>query len=327
MGVGCGPEEPGEECKPLGPRCQRRQGLSYPRARGRTGHAAGAQTARSCARSATSALLCWPARGTVAAVAIAMNDKQATSGIRPAALARAAYFGSAHFTAAAAVVAGGLVASAFWSSGRHGGLLLWVAALAGVAVLRSSSALAFNRGWLAQQPERLHELLAWVVPALMGSVWGLGGWWMLGFGEPGQVLVLISFSIGAVMGSISNAVYWPAHVGFFVPLMGLLVIGLLDHPRPESPVLIGGAVLITALMAVQGRALGRRLGEALSLAHENQQLAHRLATLSHTDALTGLPNRRAWDERLAGEWARARREAHALGMLVIDVDHFKQFND
>ncbi|HPB74398.1 MAG TPA: diguanylate cyclase [Chromatiaceae bacterium] len=52
-----------------------------------------------------------------------------------------------------------------------------------------------------------------------------------------------------------------------------------------------------------------------------------LAELSMFDGLTGIPNRRALDARLAQEWRRLARGGDTLGMLMIDVDHFKAFND
>ncbi len=52
-----------------------------------------------------------------------------------------------------------------------------------------------------------------------------------------------------------------------------------------------------------------------------------LADLARTDDLTGLANRRLFDERLREEIARARRYKCALSVLAIDIDHFKQVND
>lgn len=52
-----------------------------------------------------------------------------------------------------------------------------------------------------------------------------------------------------------------------------------------------------------------------------------LTTLSMTDTLTGLPNRRAFDERLTMEFARQQRTVRPLALLVLDVDYFKGYND
>ena len=52
-----------------------------------------------------------------------------------------------------------------------------------------------------------------------------------------------------------------------------------------------------------------------------------LERLAATDGLTGLANRRCFDGAMLGEWRRAAREERPLTLLLLDVDHFKQFND
>ena len=52
-----------------------------------------------------------------------------------------------------------------------------------------------------------------------------------------------------------------------------------------------------------------------------------LTALAYRDALTGMHNRRAFDEQLQREWDRARRSGKSLGLLTIDIDWFKRFND
>lgn len=55
-----------------------------------------------------------------------------------------------------------------------------------------------------------------------------------------------------------------------------------------------------------------------------QDLLKRQSTM---DGLTGLPNRRAFDELLSQEWRRGARLRSRLSLIMLDVDHFKQFND
>ncbi len=58
-----------------------------------------------------------------------------------------------------------------------------------------------------------------------------------------------------------------------------------------------------------------------------REYERQLHALAHSDHLTGLPNRRSYEERLTQAIARSRRSAMALALAYIDVDHFKQIND
>lgn len=58
-----------------------------------------------------------------------------------------------------------------------------------------------------------------------------------------------------------------------------------------------------------------------------EEYAVRLDRLSRHDALTGLANRRHFDEEVQQEWRRATRQQTALAILMIDIDHFKHYND
>ena len=66
------------------------------------------------------------------------------------------------------------------------------------------------------------------------------------------------------------------------------------------------------------------------LAQANQTLTdlnQQLEALSNSDGLMGIANRRYFDTRLNMEWRRAIREHQSLSLLMIDVDHFKRYND
>lgn len=67
-----------------------------------------------------------------------------------------------------------------------------------------------------------------------------------------------------------------------------------------------------------------------NLVRTNRELARREALireLSLTDALTGVGNRRSFDEKLLAESERARRYGLSLSLFILDIDHFKQVND
>lgn len=57
------------------------------------------------------------------------------------------------------------------------------------------------------------------------------------------------------------------------------------------------------------------------------ELEHRILRLASTDYLTGLLNRRAFLERLERELNRCQREASPMGIIIMDIDHFKKVND
>ena len=61
--------------------------------------------------------------------------------------------------------------------------------------------------------------------------------------------------------------------------------------------------------------------------HTVRESTHRLRTLAFTDTLTGLPNRRAFDDDLSREVSRARRHHHPLSLAVLDIDGLKTLND
>jgi diguanylate cyclase (GGDEF)-like protein/PAS domain S-box-containing protein len=104
----------------------------------------------------------------------------------------------------------------------------------------------------------------------------------------------------------------------------------------DRPVLRGDAVLGTLRVSWPAAAgapgegplsvvelLAAELGAVL----EQQRLLEQLRDLARTDPLTGLANRRLWDERVAVELVRAQRYDRPLCISAIDLDRFKPYND
>src|SRR6266542_3769673 len=74
---------------------------------------------------------------------------------------------------------------------------------------------------------------------------------------------------------------------------------------------------------------GRESGKLLMLRDisERKMSEERLEQMAHYDSLTGLPNRKLFSDRLSQSIIRARRNRQPVGLLFLDVDHFKDVND
>ena len=81
---------------------------------------------------------------------------------------------------------------------------------------------------------------------------------------------------------------------------------------------LSGASLLLALV------LARALAQSV---RRQAELVRQLGELARVDALTGVPNRRVWDEELGKGLERARRAGKPCSVGLIDLDHFKRFNN
>ncbi|TCT23709.1 diguanylate cyclase [Thiobaca trueperi] len=99
----------------------------------------------------------------------------------------------------------------------------------------------------------------------------------------------------------------------------------------ELDALVGSIRGMTATLIERKRAL-EDLNQSLEaqVQERTTQLSsanQRLAALATTDGLTGVANRRHFDETLAQEWERAQRAGTALALMLLDIDYFKRYND
>jgi len=126
------------------------------------------------------------------------------------------------------------------------------------------------------------------------------------------VVIMAMGTLGLIMG------YRPAR--FFMIAWGMLLVGVLAY-------MLKVFGLVPHNLLTQN---GFQVGSLMEMVLLSLALASRLRDLrlqSLTDTLTKVPNRRFFDEHAAIEFERARRNHGALALLVVDIDHFKQFND
>ncbi|GAB1410311.1 diguanylate cyclase [Desulfovibrionales bacterium] len=75
------------------------------------------------------------------------------------------------------------------------------------------------------------------------------------------------------------------------------------------------------------RELDQKILQLQALQAELEEKNRQLHILSSLDGLTGIPNRRQFDATLRQEWTRLTREQLPLALIILDVDHFKRYND
>jgi diguanylate cyclase (GGDEF)-like protein len=233
--------------------------------------------------------------------------------------------------------AGQLLTPEVWAR-RHRGIvwLLWlhVAGIAAFAVARGMGV-----------PHALQEASLVAVFALPAALPAIGR----RARSAAAVLGLITAS--AVIVHLSGGVV-EAHFHFFV-MVGVItlyqdwlpfglalgyvvvhhtVLGVLapndvfNHPAAQQApwkwALIHGGFVLAASIAYL---VNWRLSEHQAV--EISRLVSRLEGLARTDPLTGVPNRRVWEEELPRELERARRMGTGLCVAMIDLDNFKAYND
>jgi diguanylate cyclase (GGDEF)-like protein len=103
-----------------------------------------------------------------------------------------------------------------------------------------------------------------------------------------------------------------------------LIGGAFTAERLDAVTMIAGQLAVSLenamAFAMQERTVAERTAE---LAHANR----RLELLSVTDSLTAMPNRRRLENVLGLEWNRAYRTRKPLALAMVDIDHFKDYND
>lgn len=153
--------------------------------------------------------------------------------------------------------------------------------------------------------------------ALFGTI---PGWvWV----EPLTVLYVTGMLLGAGFVALSRGVHAARYynVAFAGAGVGIVVASVLDRiaSAPQWSDLWSAAGVVWAALFL-GLALAERIRQA-------ERHAAQLGEFAYRDQLTGIPNRRAFDETLDREWRRALRAASELSLVMFDIDHFKAYND
>jgi diguanylate cyclase (GGDEF)-like protein len=179
---------------------------------------------------------------------------------------------------------------------------------------------------------RASRPLYYTILALLAvTLFGIAGESCLGDAWPFFILdeVLQDGLLAAlVFAGISMARQGLGSARFFLVAFAGVAAGIVVGDLSEHGLIAGGSFLIDYSLDI-GIAI-EALFLALALADRTHRLdeeRRRLEVLIDVDALTGLANRRGFDEAMGREWQRNARAVAPLAMLMIDVDRFKKYND
>ncbi len=165
----------------------------------------------------------------------------------------------------------------------------------------------------------VEAVLVWGEPAIIESVFGPDDCWAM---RRGRAHVVHDMKTGLICPHVEKnklaAAYDPVQAYVCVPMMAQgEALGVLHVQSHRT-----GQVLPDFKQS-----LARTVAERVGLALANLKLRETLRMQSIRDPLTGVFNRRYMEESLLRELRRATRNQRPLGVIMLDLDHFKQFND
>ncbi|WP_100656058.1 GGDEF domain-containing protein [Alteromonas flava] len=230
-----------------------------------------------------------------------------------------------------------LITYLFRSSVELAYAMQWFFAVCGLSVVRIPLYFYYRRYKDTCDPKvlaRLHNRFI-LASATQGILYGIAWCHLLTANDPIVsalvALLAIGLSATALVGYASD---WRAMMAFFLPVFlpafgyFLLAGDSLSYALAVCMLLYGAVILRTMLPVnrsiLEAFSLNAQLKEQIEI---RKRAEEKLLALSRKDGLTGLANRRYFDEALQEEILRAQRAGSPLALLLIDVDSFKQYND
>jgi diguanylate cyclase (GGDEF)-like protein len=154
------------------------------------------------------------------------------------------------------------------------------------------------------------------LPKPLGEVLTCAGWALVPAGLVHPSIATLTSPVDAPPAALDARRIGVLAGASLLPPAALAGQALSGQPVSALPVAGISSVLVLLVLARMAELVQRIRRQAAELEH-----------LSSTDPLTGAANRRAWDAALADAAARAQRSAAPLSVAMLDLDHFKRFND
>ncbi len=200
-------------------------------------------------------------------------------------------------------------------------LFIWFGLVVTLSIVRFLIGKNFN----SQKHYSQAELSNWAnkyvfLTTMISTIWGLSGVVLFPNDLIHQMLlVMILFSV--LLAAIPTLA--ASRIAYYLQILVTLapITILLMMSRDDGHLLLSVSILIAALTLVLVSSY------IYHLLYELQGAQFALQNLADTDQLTQVANRRHFDREFKTEWRRAMRERTPISLMLLDVDHFKKYND
>ncbi len=201
-------------------------------------------------------------------------------------------------------------------------LTYWVGAIISVSIFRLGVTIYFQRLMIDLDDNQIKTWSRFLagMTFVQTALWGSSVFliWPEGTNYRAVLIVILAgiIAAGGIMLALNRGAFWIYCLPISIPVVLQL---FLTGGRLEL-VLAFLVILYSVILLLSVNRLTNVFLEALRLRIVTQNE-------SRTDALTGLVNRRGFDEALHDTWQQSIRSSQSLGLLSLDVDHFKKYND
>ena len=169
---------------------------------------------------------------------------------------------------------------------------------------------------------------------LSGLAWGSVVILLDGAAPLGSIIAITITQAMVMGGVVTLGVLMPAFLSFALPaLLPMIVVYAFGGTTTDTELALYCAIFLALMIGIAAR-FNKAFRHTWQLRFENDDLIRALTTAhdqmavqAKSDGLTGVANRRRFDEVLETEYSRLRRSGAPLSLIFLDVDSFKAFND
>lgn len=230
----------------------------------------------------------------------------------------------------------------FWPVTVHSTLIYWFSAITGVTVFRVLHVRRVLRrdAFTTEAEDHLRRFV--IGSTATAALWSMG-FVTIGLSLPPVYLTLFLLVVGGIAaGSFTSmGTHRSSYLIFLLVLYVPILVKLAVTGGPLAGSISVVVAMFTVMLAlthgvsyrmlingIRDRIEKEHLVKRLERANNRLEIANsELGTRAETDSLTGIGNRRYFEQRLVLEWRRAQRHGTRIACVMIDVDHFKLFND